>query len=181
MDTYFTDLCINVALSCSAPDKTSDVALVNSHGAHLAMAAATVNLTLSCNDKAYWVTSTGSAVDHLSCGVIQKATEPPKIETTTKFETTTEPSCASSKWAEWREWSTCTDTCGSCGTMQRFRACQKSRPECFCEGSAFEKVVCNQEVCRYPREKPCCDGFAPTSYNGRFFCMKSLQSRTVVV
>ncbi|ETN85338.1 hypothetical protein NECAME_06426 [Necator americanus] len=67
MDTSFIDGCLNVALSCSAPDSTTI-------------------------------------------------------------------SCASSSWAEWREWSNCTDTCGSCGTMQRFRACNKARPDCICEG-----------------------------------------------
>ncbi|VDO95266.1 unnamed protein product [Heligmosomoides polygyrus] len=84
-----------------------------------------------------------------------------------------ETSCASSTWAEWREWSNCTDSCGACGTRQRFRACNKAMPDCFCDGTAFEKEVCNQEVCRYPRNTACCTDYTPSSYNGRFICMKA--------
>ncbi|KAK6013965.1 thrombospondin type 1 domain protein, partial [Ostertagia ostertagi] len=94
--------------------------------------------------------------------------------------TTTEVSCSLSTWAEWREWSDCSDTCGSCGTRQRFRACNKSRPDCLCEGTAYEKEVCNRAVCKYPRPTACCAGYTAASYQGQFYCM-STAARPVIV
>ncbi|PAV58723.1 hypothetical protein WR25_17597 [Diploscapter pachys] len=105
--------------------------------------------------------------------------------------TTLQPSqgtggCESSYWAEWQEWSSCTDDCGmqnqkvaifnplsgSCGTWQRFRACNKAMPDCLCSGTAYEKVPCNRNVCKYPRTPSCCAPYTPQSgSNGVFQCL----------
>ncbi|PAV61192.1 hypothetical protein WR25_06831 [Diploscapter pachys] len=80
--------------------------------------------------------------------------------------------CESSYWAEWQEWSSCTDDCGSCGTHQRFRACNKAMPDCLCSGTAYEKVPCNLNVCKYPRTPSCCTPYTPQSgSNGVFQCL----------
>ncbi|KAJ1360420.1 hypothetical protein KIN20_019382 [Parelaphostrongylus tenuis] len=79
--------------------------------------------------------------------------------------------CESSKWSEWKDWSNCTDTCGACGTMQRFRECVNREAGCTCDGNSTETQVCNKEVCMYPRTS-CCQGYAPASYAGKFYCME---------
>lgn len=175
MNTFYTGDCINVELSCSAPDQTSDVALISSTGTHIVGMPSRANLTLTCDNQARWITPANTAVDNLSCAVAERVTKPPVQSTTAAPPPTVsgETSCASSTWAEWREWSNCTDSCGACGTRQRFRACNKAMPDCFCDGTAFEKEVCNQEVCRYPRNTACCTDYTPSSYNGRFICMKA--------
>ncbi|CAG9534196.1 unnamed protein product [Cercopithifilaria johnstoni] len=41
------------------------------------------------------------------------------------------------QWAAWESWSTCTDTCGAYGSRQRFRGCQQTYEDCFCNGYFF--------------------------------------------
>ncbi|XGW03046.1 hypothetical protein V3C99_014782 [Haemonchus contortus] len=183
MNTFYTGACINVDLSCSAPDLVSEVALISSSGQELIRVESRANISLSCNDQATWVSPSNVTVDNLSCAVATATTTSTTTTreiTTPSAEVTTGPSCSLSTWAEWREWSKCSDTCGSCGTRQRFRACNKARPDCLCEGTAYEKEVCNRAVCKYPRPAACCTGYTAASYQSQFYCMKTV-SRPVVV
>ncbi|WKY10927.1 hypothetical protein Q1695_002906 [Nippostrongylus brasiliensis] len=72
MDTSSSDECINVALSCSAPDGSSNVALMNSAGEELVSSASRSNLTLKCNDQAKWITPSNTVVENLSCAVAER-------------------------------------------------------------------------------------------------------------
>ncbi|CAK5076504.1 unnamed protein product [Meloidogyne enterolobii] len=74
-------------------------------------------------------------------------------------------------WNSWMKWSDCNDSCGSCGTRQRFRSCLTAQT-CNCTGTAFEKEVCNTQVCLYPRTS-CCPTFSPASVNNTFTCVPS--------
>ncbi|VDO77306.1 unnamed protein product, partial [Haemonchus placei] len=71
MNTFYTDACINVDLSCSAPDVTlvSEVALISSSGQELIRVESRANISLSCNDQATWVSPSNVTVDNLSCAV----------------------------------------------------------------------------------------------------------------
>ncbi|KHJ98428.1 C6 domain protein [Oesophagostomum dentatum] len=72
MDTYNTGACINVELSCSAPDGASDVALIDAFGRYLSRTSVTTNLTLSCTNQTEWITPSGTVVNSFSCAAITR-------------------------------------------------------------------------------------------------------------
>ncbi|KAK6012854.1 hypothetical protein OSTOST_21968, partial [Ostertagia ostertagi] len=138
MNTYYTGVCVNVALSCSAPDLC-----LRCGSDKLKRSAASTNACSALPDSLAALESSKLKSilkpDAISWFIDAKGSNRydesnKKSYLLTKFILSTTASCSLSTWAEWREWSDCSDTCGSCGTRQRFRACNKSRPDCLCEG-----------------------------------------------
>ncbi|KAE9416583.1 hypothetical protein Angca_000754 [Angiostrongylus cantonensis] len=173
MHTYYNGSCINIELTCLAPKRKSEVAWIGPLGENHTDVAGKTNLKLACNKQTKWLTPSGATVESLSCASKKEASlmSLDVSSTTALTMVSTGLTCERSRWTEWKEWSNCTDFCGACGTRQRFRECSTTEPECRCNGTSSETEVCNKEVCKYPRPT-CCSGYTPSSFAGRFYCMK---------